>query len=245
MNDIQHRLGYRIRLIEGTFDDRVSDGTLNSTLRLVNEGWGKIFNPRGLELVLRKTTNSEEVVFPLSQDPRFWGPGDSVTLNIKVSIPRAVPLAKYHLFLNLPDTVSGLYGRPEYSIRLANKGVWEASTGYNSLLHDLVINSHSSNITGSISTTKRNGVLLDYPNRFDRSMYIPFKLFTTTQVDIDVYSLQGRLVKRLFTGVLHAGTHDVNWSTHDITQRKVPNGIYLLRFKTKDNEQINRIILQR
>ncbi len=39
----------------------------------------------------------------------------------------------YRLLMHLPDPEPGLYGRPEYGIRLANTGLWDPATG----LHDL------------------------------------------------------------------------------------------------------------
>ena len=38
-----------------------------------------------------------------------------------------------HILLDLPDPERGLHGRPEYTIRFANDGVWEPQTGFNTL----------------------------------------------------------------------------------------------------------------
>ena len=52
-------------------------------------------------------------------------------------MPANVPAGSYTLLLNLPDPL--LSTRPEYSIRLANQGTWDAATGMNSLLHTLTV----------------------------------------------------------------------------------------------------------
>jgi hypothetical protein len=39
----------------------------------------------------------------------------------------------YKLYMNLPDPYPSLHDNPAFSIRLANKDVWEESTGYNYL----------------------------------------------------------------------------------------------------------------
>jgi len=52
-----------------------------------------------------------------------------------------MPNGAYELYLNLPDPEESLYSNPAYSVRLANKDVWEAATGYNSLLHQVKISS--------------------------------------------------------------------------------------------------------
>ena len=40
---------------------------------------------------------------------------------------------KYDLLLFLPDKYASIASRPEYAIRIANKDMWENSTGYNKL----------------------------------------------------------------------------------------------------------------
>ena len=51
-----------------------------------------------------------------------------------------VPQGSYELLLEIADAFESLQGRPEYSIRLANANVWEASTGFNDLNHTITIN---------------------------------------------------------------------------------------------------------
>jgi hypothetical protein len=54
-----------------------------------------------------------------------------------LTLPTSLPAGSYTLLLNLPDPL--LSTRPEYSIRLANQGTWDATTGMNSLLHTLTV----------------------------------------------------------------------------------------------------------
>jgi hypothetical protein len=51
---------------------------------------------------------------------------------------------EYAVYINLPDTVAALHDRPEYSVRFANRGVWEDSTGYNRLNHTLQVHPSAS-----------------------------------------------------------------------------------------------------
>ncbi|MEO6097235.1 MAG: DUF4832 domain-containing protein [Fibrobacteria bacterium] len=138
--EVQTRLGYRFVLLRSSVQDSVRPGGgLQVSLALANEGWGKAFNPRGLEIVLREEKTKARYVLPLPNDPRRWGPGDSVTLEITGAIPAGMPPGSYRIFLNLPDPMRRLHNRPEYSIRLANAGVWEDSTGLNALKHTVVV----------------------------------------------------------------------------------------------------------
>ena len=138
--EIQKRLGYRFVLLRSILQDSVRPGGgLQVSLTLANEGWGKAFNPRGLELVLREEKTKARYVLPLAYDPRRWGAGDSITLDLTGGVPAGMPPGKDALYLNLPDPAPRLRKRPEYSIRLANAGLWEDSTGLNSLRHSVIV----------------------------------------------------------------------------------------------------------
>lgn len=140
--EVETRLGYRFVLLRSTLQDSVRPGGgLRISLALANEGWGKAFNPRGLELVLREERTQARYILTLPDDPRRWSPGDSVSLEVTGGIPSAMPPGRYRVFLNLPDPMPRLRSRPEYSIRLANTGLWEDSTGLNSLRHSVVVSS--------------------------------------------------------------------------------------------------------
>jgi hypothetical protein len=71
-------------------------------------------------------------------DVRRWYPGN-VQWQELFQIPMSVPPGTYAVFVNLPDKYVTLRKRPEYSIRFANDGMWEATTGYNNLQHTLRI----------------------------------------------------------------------------------------------------------
>ena len=53
--------------------------------------------------------------------------------------PAALPAGTYALSLALPDPEPALHDRPEYAIRLANSGLWDATSGANSLKQSVVV----------------------------------------------------------------------------------------------------------
>ena len=108
-------------------------GTFSAAIRLTNDGFAAPYNARGLELVLRSQASSREYALQLAIDPRRWGAGETHDIAVAGCLPAAIEPGVYDAFLNLPDPAPRLRGRPEYSIRLANLGVWEPKTGYNSL----------------------------------------------------------------------------------------------------------------
>lgn len=136
MDEIERRLGYRFELLEGEYSDLVArGGLLHVRVALVNTGFAAPFNPRLVELILRHQSTGAIYAATLPDDPRLWLPGESIRLDAAVGVPAVLPPGPYELLIHLPDPAERLYGRPEYSIRLANQGVWEADSGFNATGH--------------------------------------------------------------------------------------------------------------
>jgi hypothetical protein len=245
-DEMSRRLGYRIVLIDGTFDDEVTDGNLDATLRLKNVGFGKIYNPRKLEMVLRNG-NGAEYFLPLPQDPRFWSPGLSQALTIKIPISKDVPFGTYSLFISLRDPAPKLYSVPEYAIRLANKDVWEAAKGYNSLKHTVKISSFNSSavsvkhdeLTERKSAIRTSGVI---PGK--RSVEIYVHNSRPARVRIDVYSLSGSLVDGLADQFLGTGEHHFTWNRLDRAGRVQPAGVYFVTVRSEGLLNKKQVILR-
>lgn len=141
---IADRLGYRFRLTEATVSTTAAPGgPLAIRFSVVNDGFAAPYNPRGLEIILRSSSGA---LFRLplatapdrdhnrNHDPRFWLPdAGEITISVQAGLPATMPPGEYAVLLNLPDPQPALYSRPEYAIRLANHGVWEAATGFNRL----------------------------------------------------------------------------------------------------------------
>ncbi|TFI56947.1 DUF4832 domain-containing protein [Sphingomonas parva] len=133
-DEIAKRLGYRFRLTRASFVRYpAAGGILSGTIDLANDGFASPYTPRPLELVLRHRLTRREHVLTLPDDPRRWTGGAAQTLRIAANLPASVAPGRYDLFLNLPDPAPRLRRRPDYSIRLANRDMWEAATGYNAL----------------------------------------------------------------------------------------------------------------
>ncbi|MDD1425228.1 DUF4832 domain-containing protein [Dolichospermum sp. ST_sed9] len=137
---IAKKLGYRFRLLNSSIPNHVKlGGVFSMSFKIANDGWASPYNPRGLEIIFRNRTNGRVFRLVLSDDPRFWQAGEISTVNIRHYLPVNIAPGEYDILLNLPDPHLNLKNRPKYSIRLANKDIWEASTGYNSFLRRISI----------------------------------------------------------------------------------------------------------
>lgn len=135
---IRKSLGYRFRLLESTFPSSVRPGgVLELSVKLRNDGFAALYNPRTVYAVLRR--GDRRLAAPLaSVDPRRWQPGLS-EFTVRLKVPSNLPSGPYRLSLWLPDEAETIRERPEYAIRLANAGVWDPATGENVLTEEFRI----------------------------------------------------------------------------------------------------------
>lgn len=144
-DQITRRLGYRIGLVEATLPTEVTPNTVvQLSLTLQNTGFGKLYNPRPLELVF---VGESTYVATLESDCRRKMPlgGQTVTNTFSFTVPAGLLNGEtYALHLRLPDAAPNLSSDVRYMIRLANTGTWDAGTGYNSLQHSVTVGTSSS-----------------------------------------------------------------------------------------------------
>lgn len=129
------RLGYRLVLQNGFFTPKrkaKAGGDYRVVLNILNDGFAAPMNPRGVELVLVDAEGAEHT-YKVDSDPRFWFEGTVTTLDTTITLPNNLPDGECKLYLNLPDGYESLANDPRYSIRLINKGIWNATKGYNLL----------------------------------------------------------------------------------------------------------------
>jgi hypothetical protein len=109
-----------------------------------NVGFGELFNPRNVEVVLRNNSTGDLLTAALSVDPRFWTGGETDSLTTQLAIPDNLPDGTYSIGLWMPDIEATLRNDVRFAIRFANEGVWEAATGFNILTNALLISSGAS-----------------------------------------------------------------------------------------------------
>ena len=77
----------------------------------------------------------------------------------------------------------------------------------------------------------RQLALGNHPNPFNPLTKVEFALAAAGPVNLDVYDMQGRLVRRLVAGEMAAGPQSVVWDGLDQGGRKVGSGVYLARLQ--------------
>jgi hypothetical protein len=133
LEEINRRLGYRLKLTSASFNQEIRPGgILNLTVNLENTGFSSLINERSLFVVLQGDGNTHPYIVKLNLDPRTWEPG-TVRWKARIVIPSVIPVGNYKLALWLPDEYESLRGNPLHAVQFANKNIWENTTGFNVL----------------------------------------------------------------------------------------------------------------
>ncbi|AKF05377.1 DUF4832 domain-containing protein [Sandaracinus amylolyticus] len=129
-DEIEARLGYRFVLVDGELPEAVRPGgSFRLRVSVRNEGYAAPFNPRPVWLAL---DGVGAVAIPES-DVRRWAAGETSELDVRVRLPASVPAGEHAIALWMPDASERIAARPEYAIRTANEGTWDAEHGWNVL----------------------------------------------------------------------------------------------------------------
>ena len=136
---ISRKLGYRLRLIDATFPKSGAAGsTFTISANLNNDGYASIIKSRPVFLVFDNGINRYNIELK-DIDVRTWVSGPIVLSKQTVALPTDMEPGSYMLAMWLPDASASLQSRPEYSVRFANKEIWDAGKGYNLLTNSLII----------------------------------------------------------------------------------------------------------
>lgn len=136
---ISRKLGFRLRLIDATFPSSASAGeSFTIAANLNNDGFASIIKSRPIYLVFDNGIDRYNIELK-GIDVRKWVSGPIALFRQLLTLPLNMAPGKYKLALWLPDAYANLQARPEYSIRIANIDMWDATKGYNLLTESMII----------------------------------------------------------------------------------------------------------
>ena len=90
----------------------------------------------------------------------------------------------------------------------------------------------------------------NYPNPFNihrgvNQTQIRFTLDQRKDVEIAVFNIKGQLVKRVFSGNMDQGLHELKWDGRDLTGNIVPSGTYFYRLEAGGQSLTKRLVIIR
>ena len=74
----------------------------------------------------------------------------------------------------------------------------------------------------------------NYPNPFNSSTTIKYKVGSPGSVNISIYNIQGEKIVTLKNGYHTSGNYKIRWNAGDATNQKVSSGIYIIEMKSGD-----------
>ena len=83
------------------------------------------------------------------------------------------------------------------------------------------------------------------PNPFSHTASIGFSAPCETDLSIDIYNVNGRLVRSLFSGPAAAGSHQVSWDGIDSHGASVARGVYFCRMNAQGFSATEKIVVLR
>lgn len=92
--------------------------------------------------------------------------------------------------------------------------------------------------TPAVLTLKQN-----YPNPFNATTAIEYEIYRACRVELAVYDMSGRLVKKLFQGKLKRNQYREVWNGKNQYGKAVASGMYLYRLKGLGGMNITRKML--
>ncbi|MFH1219359.1 MAG: FlgD immunoglobulin-like domain containing protein [Candidatus Eisenbacteria bacterium] len=113
--------------------------------------------------------------------------------------------------------------------------------------NDVVVSEIETSVAAILpaQTAEFTGLLPSAPDPFSHSMSIRYLLAQETDVVLEVFDFQGRLVAKLCAGRYGAGYHSVTWAGRDEGSRRVAPGIYFIRFRAGDKAENGKVLLLR
>ena len=86
---------------------------------------------------------------------------------------------------------------------------------------------------------------MPYPNPFNPKTKIAFDIPKDSKIELVIYDINGRLVKKLKHSIVKSGQHEIEWDATDGDGNGVSTGIYFVSLLSEEYVKSQKIILLR
>lgn len=158
------------------------------------------------------------------------------------------------LLIILPYTYSQTYNIKGV-VSASNTPVRNASVKFinnstNSVIDSLVTDSLGNYQIEIITATKSNINNLpskfeleqNYPNPFSASTNIPYQLNTQSDVQVTIYDVLGRAIRKFSFNSQAVGTHNILWNGKNNFGQKIAAGVYFYRVQAGEDNRVMKMV---
>lgn len=114
-------------------------------------------------------------------------------------------------------------------------------TSYDGILH--CFSGKAASVAASESAPLEFKLWQNYPNPFNARTQIEFVLPENEAVDIQIFNIQGQLVRTLVDRQMMAGRHQITWDGRDNGQNPVSSGLYIYKLHAGAHRSIKKMVL--
>lgn len=125
------------------------------------------------------------------------------------------------------------------------KDIWYVGFGHLYLyrfvskeINESILGAHD-DFMPSASTVK---IYNNYPNPFNPTTTLNYELSTDSKVKINIYDMNGRLVRLLTSSRQKAGRHSVIWNSKNELDQQVSAGMYIYSIETENDIKTSKMI---
>jgi hypothetical protein len=198
----------------------------------------------GIQFSLR--TSSDVILGKLERDSRTaeehwlvasYKPNDSVVNVIIISMQTKNfasgngTLAKISFTTEKPNEISSA---SLANVMITNKNADSLGVAINNLDW-----SNKSVLIANNNESKSFALGQNFPNPFNPTTKIAYRLNKSAQVRLSVYDITGREVNRLVDRYQSVGDYNISWNSNDYNGQKMASGMYFARLNV-DNESVSR-----
>lgn len=153
---------------------------------------------------------------------------DGKNINYSTLLPGTVYNMKIY---TKSDAYLGIYGLfPE----LSGKGVFDSNSV--SLVKLKV--DETTSVFNESNQPNLFSVYSPYPNPFNPSVTLSYKLFNDSNVTLDIFNIQGQKISTIVNNFQEKGSHRIQWDGSDF-----PSGVYFYQIRAGNERKIGKIML--
>ncbi len=104
-------------------------------------------------------------------------------------------------------------------------------------------NSSGNNSDTAGKNTKDKLNVQNFPNPFNPETTIKYEIHSGEQVNVQIFDVQGKLIRSLLNDYQSTGTHTIRWDGLNENGNQVPSGVYFLRITAGSETVSKRIVM--